>query len=232
MALKRKVTKSEYEALSDVIKAEYKASGDGYVLDTDDATDLITARDKEKEARRKAEKEAKDAQDELDRLKEQKNRENGDIAAIEKSWQTKFDNEKKRADTAEASLTAERNDRHVTGAADKIAKRFTVPELMRDRIAKRLTTETADGKTLVRVLDKDGKPSAMSVDELEKEFVDNADFKSIVIGSKASGSATPSKPGASGPNLPNQQQRTEGDLSKLPVKDLVEHMKGLVGSEE
>lgn len=234
MALKRKITKAEFDALNDTLKAEYKASGDSYVLDTDDATDLIAARDREKEERRKAEKAAKDAQDALDALKDKQSRDSGDVTALEASWQKKFDAEKKRADDASAALDNERKDRYVTEQADKIAQRFTVPSLMRDRIASRLAVEIHDGKPLVRVLDKEGKPSASSVADLEKELVDNPEFKSIVVASKASGSADDKakRPGGSAPTFQNNSNNRDGDLSKLPAKDLVEHMKGIVGTDE
>jgi hypothetical protein len=231
MALKRKLTKTEYEALNDTLKAEYKASGDSYVLDTDDAADLIAARDREKEERRKAEKAAKDAQDALDALKDKQSRENGDVKALEESWQKKFDAEKKRADDLEGTLTTERKDRYVTSEAQRIAKRFTVPGLMEGVIAKRLQVEMNDGKPIVRVLDANGKPSASSVGDLEKELVDNPEYKGIVIASKATGSAQGHvKPGGSAPNLPNQDGKPT-DLSKLDRASLLEHMRGVVGDQ-
>jgi hypothetical protein len=234
MALKRKITKAEFDALADVLKAEYKASGDSYVLDTDDAADLIAARDREKEERRKAEKAAKDAQDALDALKDDKSRKEGDIAALEASWKAKHDAAEKRAKDAETALEGERKDRYVTQEADRIAKRFTVPGLMRDQIAKRLAVEIHDGKPLVRVLDKDGKPSAASVADFEKELVDNPEYKGIVIASKASGSADTSKqrPGGSAPKTPNSNDDDTGNLAKLDTKSLLEHMRGVVGETE
>lgn len=233
MALKRKLTKSEYEALNDTLKAEYKASGDSYVLDTDDAADLIAARDREKEARRQAEKEAREAKEALEALENKKNKDNGDIEALERSWTAKHAAEKKRADDAEKALEGERKDRYVTQEADRIAKRFTVPGLMRDTIAKRLAVEMHDGKPLVRVLDKDGKPSAASVADFEKELVDNPEYKAIVIASKASGSADTSKrPGGSAPKLPNSNGDDTGNLAKMDSKSLLEHMRGVVGDTE
>ena len=234
MALKRKITKAEFDALADVLKAEYKASGDSYVLDTDDAADLIAARDREKEARRQAEKEAKEAKDALDALKDDKSRKDGDIEALEASWKAKLAAAEKKAADLDATLNNERKDRYVTAEADRIAKRFTVPGLMRDQIAKRLQVEIHDGKPIVRVLDKDGKPSANSVADLEKELVDNPEFKGIVIASKATGSAgdTSKRPGGSAPNLSNRNNDDTGNLAKLDTKSLLEHMKGVVGETE
>lgn len=227
MALKRKIDKATYDALADVLKAEYKANGNDYVLDTDDANELKAAKDREVEARRKAEKDLKDAQDALAALEDKTNRDNGDIDALDKSYKTKIaDFEKKLAD-ANTALDNERKDRHVTGEAERIAKRFTVPDLVKDKIAKRLSVEMHDGKAVVRVLDKDGKPSALSTADLEKEFVDNPDYKAIVIASKATGSADDKakRPGGSAPNFPNNNQGEPIPLAKLDTKSLLAHMK-------
>ena len=71
----------------------------------------------------------------------------------------------------------------------KIANEIsTVPDLMSGAISARLTTEIVDGKATTRVLDQDGKPSALTVEELKKEFVANEKFSSIIVGSNASGS--------------------------------------------
>lgn len=225
MALKRKITAAEHAALSDALKAEYKANGADFVLDTDDATELMTARDREKEARKAAEKAAKDAQDALDALKDDTSRKNGDVAALEASYKQKLIDAEKAKKAAEDALTAERQDRHATSVADGIAKRFTVPTLVKGEIAKRLAVEMHDGKAVVRVLDKDGRPSALSVQDLEKEFVDNPDFKAIVIASKGTGSAGPLATGAvPAPNLTNPNGSPKL-FSQLGAKELAAHLK-------
>jgi len=51
MALKRKIDKKTYDALSDDLKAEYTADGEGYILDIDgdeNPDELRRARDREK----------------------------------------------------------------------------------------------------------------------------------------------------------------------------------------
>lgn len=231
MALKRKLDKAAFDALPDVLKAEYKQAGNDYVLDTDDAADLLAAKNREVEARKAAEKLAKEAKDALDALTDKQNRDNGDVAALDASYKAKVDALEKKAADAQAALDNERKDRYVTGEADKLAKRFKVPALMKDVIAKRLAVELHDGKPIVRVLDKDGKPSAHSVADLEKELVDNPDFKDIVIASKASGSAVDnatSRPFGSA-NTPTDKP---ADLSKLSPKDLVAHMGSLITDDE
>jgi hypothetical protein len=224
MALKRKLDKTAFDALPDVLKAEYKLLGNDYVLDTDDASELKAAKDREVEARKVAEKAAKEAQAALDALTDKQNRENGDVAALDASYKQKLADLEKRATEAQVALDSERRDRYVSSEADKLAARFSVPSLMRGLIAKRLSVELSDGKPIVRVLDADGKPSANSLADLEKEFVDNPEYKGIVIGSKATGSAVDAKNQSTFGSANFNSSDKPADLSKLSPKDLMAHM--------
>lgn len=219
MALKRKISKTEYDGLNDVLKAEYKANGDNYVLDTDDATDLINARDLEKREKDAAKADLKKLKDELDAIKKA----GGDFEAIENSYKLKIASLEGSVAELNTTLTGERRDRYASAEAQKIAARFTVPSLMQKEIAKRLDIDPKN-PTQVRVLDKDGKPSAMTIADLEKEFVDNPEFKGIVIASKATGSAgSPPNGQASGfQNLTNTNERP--NLAKLTPAELAAHM--------
>lgn len=223
MALKRKITAAEHAALNDAIKAEYKADGAGFILDTDDAAELKSAKDREVEKRRDAEKKLQEAQAALDDLQDKSSRANGDIAALDKSYKEKQAALETQVAKLTGDLTNERNDRYVTAEADRIAKRFTVPGLVRKEIASRLSVEMVDDKPIIRVKDANGKPSAHSITDLEKEFVDNPDYKSIVIASKAGGSADPLKP--SGGSAPFNPTDKPADLSKLSSADMVAHLK-------
>lgn len=64
MALKAKLTADEAQALPEATRSFYRQAGDGFVLDAEgveDVSGLKTALDKERDARRAAEKAAKDA---------------------------------------------------------------------------------------------------------------------------------------------------------------------------
>ena len=76
---------------------------------------------------------------------------------------------------------------------------------------------------VTRVLDKDGKPSAMTVEELAAEFVANKDFSAIITASKASGGA--GKPSNNnGGGAPNQSDKP-ADLASMNPAQLAEHIK-------
>lgn len=221
MALKRKISKTEYDGLNDVLKAEYKANGDNYVLDTDDATELLNARDLEKREKDAAREELKTVKAELAALKKN----GGDFEALENSYKTRIASLEGELAQVNTTLTGERRDRYANAEAAKIAARFTVPSIMQKEIAPRLDIDPKD-PTKVRVLDKDGKPSAMTLADLEKEFVDNPEYKGIVIASKATGSAgTPPNRQTSGQTFPPNTDNERPNLAKMSPADLAAYMK-------
>lgn len=54
-------------------------------------------------------------------------------------------------------------------------------------IRARMTMELRDGKPTAVILGPDGKPSALTVAELKQEFINDAAFAPLIVGSKASG---------------------------------------------
>jgi hypothetical protein len=197
--LKSRLTKAEFDALPDALKEYYKAEGDVYLLQSDDAAELRAAKDREAEARRDAEAErdrlkaekaeaervAREAADEAARERAKKD---GDISALETSWQAKVDaakNEgKAEADKLRNMLTDLLVDKEALRIANEIS---TSPKLIEPHIRKRLKAELDGDKPKTRVLDAAGEPSALSLEELQQEFVANADFAAIIKGSDASG---------------------------------------------
>jgi hypothetical protein len=197
MALKRKITKAEFEALSDGLKTEYKADGDNYVLDLDDTgfenlkAEKAEERRKREEAERKLqEREQADAEaaEKLRKEQEKAAKAAGDVEALEKSWKTKYEAdlaaERARAEAAANALETIFVDNVARQMANKIS---TVPDLLVDLIKKRLRVEHAGETPITRVVDAAGKPSALSLADLEKEFVDNKSFAAIIKASDAQG---------------------------------------------
>ena len=214
MALKRKITKAEYDALSDALKGEYKADGDNYVLDLEDS-----GFDALKEEKRKEKERADALQAQLDKdaaekaAAEEKARKEaekaakaaGDTEALDKSWKEKYDRDmaakdadnKKNRTALEAVFVGK-------VARDMAEKISTVPDLLVDQIKKRLTVETTGDVPITRVVDVNGQPSALSLTDLEKEFLDNPAYKAIIKASDANGGGagggTPN-PGGAGKKL-------------------------------
>jgi hypothetical protein len=196
--LKQKIDKAAYDALPDVMKAEYRPNPTNaaeYMLDAEDAREAIAARDREKlradglqasidaiNVKLAAADKAK--QDAIDDAA----RKGGDTAALDKSWQAKLDAAIAAHGVEKDKLTAQLRTLLVLNEATRIANEIsTVPELIVDRIAARLSADLTGDIPITRVLDEAGKPSASSVAELQKEFVANPKFASIIRASKGSG---------------------------------------------
>lgn len=227
MALKKKLTKEEYSKLSDHIKAEYIEDGDGFRLDIDGDEDtgaLKRAKDREAQLRRDAEAKLREAQEELDRINGDDARKKGDIATLEKSWQKKLDDTKAEYEGKVSKLTAHTTKTLVDNVATQIATKISnAPALLLPHIKSRLQADFEGDSPVTRVLDKDGRHSAMTVEELAAEFVANKDFSAIITASKASGGA--GKPSnQNGGGAPNQSEKP-ADLASMKPAQLVEFIK-------
>ncbi len=238
MALKKKLTKAEYDKLKNELKENYIEDGDdGYKLDLEGDEDtgaLKRAKDREVQLRKEAEKRAKDAEDRLSELDSNDARKKGDIETLERQWKEKH---QKEIDKLNADNTAEK-----TALTEKLTKRDStlskqlidnkaqalsiklnpkLAKVLEPHIKARLSADLEGDEPITVILDTLGKPSKLTMDQLEAEFVANKDFAGIIIGSKASGSAGNTTPGSA-----NKTTQTEQavDLSKLSPKDLAAHV--------
>ena len=192
MALKRKLSKTDYEALSDTLKGEYKEKSGEYFLDVDgdeDITPLKNANERNKAERDQALKEKKELQDRLDAIEADKNK--GDFDAMNKSWQTKHDKTVKEAAAKEAKLQSALSKKLVDNEAERLATKLSAKnaKVLMPLIKMRLAADFEGDEPTTRILDADGKVSALTIAELEAEYIANPDYSGIIDGSKASGGA-------------------------------------------
>lgn len=205
--LKSKIDKAAFDALPDVLKTEYKEVGGNYLLDTDDAAELRTAKQRAddeareaKAAKLAADKRASDAEAAAEAARVEAAKKAGDIPAIEASWQAKLD---------AAAQTAKANEAKLKTALDKVlvekeaiaicAEISTAPDLLMPHVLKQLVAEyddPTDPKT--RVLGADGKPSAQTIEEFKAGLIANEKYAAIIVGSKANGGAGNQKPAGGG----------------------------------
>lgn len=198
MALKDKVTQEEFDKLHSHFKPEYTQQADGgYLLNVEGREDvgaLKRAKDHEVSARKEAEAKAREAtelaatrQEELDQMRRGAIPKT-DVEALELSWKNKLT----AAEAKTVQEVAKRDKALQAATADSAAKSIattisTIPDLLAPMIRSRLAVELTDDGAIVRVLDVHGKPSALTVEDLTKEFKENAAYSGVMIGSKASG---------------------------------------------
>lgn len=228
MALKKKLNKDEFNKLSEALKNEYIADGDGYRLDVDgdeDVGPLKRAKDREAQLRKDAEEKLRQAQEELEKINGDDARKKGDIATLEKSWQKKLEDEKNKYEAHTQKLTSHIKSQLVDNVAAQIASKISnAPNLLLPHLKARLAADFEGDSPVTRVLDASGKPTALTIDELASEFVSNKDFSAIMIASKASGGAGVKTEGAAG-GAGRPDPKT--DLSTLPPSKMVEYLNSI-----
>lgn len=187
-----KVRVNSLDEVAEPFRGEYVPDGDGFVLDiSGDAPGLVAmrgARDNEKDAHKQTKARLRELETELDTLRNDNASGRGSVEANNKSWQTKYDNRVKELTDEIATLTGAVSGLTVGQTVTAISGRlFIVPDAMEHHVRNRLTTEMVDGKPVTRVLDKDGKPSVLTVEDLEKEFRQRKDWAPFLKGGEGSG---------------------------------------------
>lgn len=138
-----------------------------------------------------AEKHRKQAEKDAQTKAEEAARKAGDTEALERSWEKKFT--AREQELLEQVETRDKwlRDITVNKTAEAISGQLAIEgsdSVLVDHVAKRLGMDLRDSGPVTVVLDSDGKPSALTVDELKTEFSENPAFAPLIRGSKSSGS--------------------------------------------
>lgn len=188
-----KVTVDSLDGLDDGVKSLYKEENGKYRLDLDgyeDTTGLKAQRDALLNEKKEAQRKAKEAEYAAKLAAEEAARKSGDVSALEKSWQEKLAATESNYKSLNESLTKQIHGLTVGQTAIKLASELAVSgsaDVLLPHIQSRLTVEIKDGVPSVRVLDLQGKPTALTVDELKQEFISNKAFAPLIAASKATG---------------------------------------------
>lgn len=145
---------------------------------------------------------------------EESARQKGDWQALEDSYKAKLA-EKETEFTSKADTLRKQVYKLTVGdqaikLASEISKSHAIG-IMTPFIEQRLTL---DENNNVRVLDLQGKPSAMTIDDLKQEFKANAMFQDIVVANNSSGG------GATGGGQGGGAAKNPKDYSVQEMKDL------------
>ena len=199
MAFKRKIDKTAFDALSDAHKALYTENSGNYELDVERDEDnqaLKNAKDREKQRADDAEANLTAIRTELNQLKDsiaddqrKGAGKKGNVEEVEKAWQTKFDNKVKELTDQLTARDSSLENILVSGKAEALAAELfgEHSEIGLLHIKQRLKADLSGSTPVTKVLDKDGNLSALTIDELKKEYLDNPKYASIVVGSRGSG---------------------------------------------
>lgn len=211
--MKFNITKAEFDALTDEQKAMYSASGDGYKLSIEGLPDFDGMQKKldklldEKKvgdvAKSEAERKAQEEADKAARL-------SGDLAAIDKSWSGKLEAAEKAHADDKARYGSKLNELMVGNVATQLASKLFGANagILGHHVKSRIALEEGEnGEFKTRILGADGKPSALTVDDLEKEFAADKSFSSFLVTTKATGptGATLTTPSTPAQVKPGQQ---------------------------
>ncbi len=201
MKMKYQVTASEYADLNEDVQKNYGSEKDGkHTIKVDGMPDYaeqearITAMDTKVTdlltETKTAKKKAKDAEALAAQAVHDKANKDGDVEALEKSWQKKYD-------TLEETLTGERD--VATGALHQATAHSDAMELsttlavkgsaiaLMPHIEPRIYVEIVDGKAVSKVRDINGQPSALTLKELGEEIAGNPAFAPLIEASRAAG---------------------------------------------
>jgi hypothetical protein len=137
-----------------------------------------------------AKQKAKEEAEERERLAADAAAKNGDVEALRKSYETKLAQREQELTEQLGARDKWLDEMTVSRAATELAAELDFNgsgKLLMPLITPRLKRDTVDGRPVVTVLDKDGRPSAMTLADLKKEFMSDASLASFVKGSSATG---------------------------------------------
>ena len=209
------------ENIDETLQGLYEQTDTGYQLkvtgipeqEKEDLSGLKNKVDELLREKKAASQKAREAAEEADAARLEAAKKGNDTEALDKSWQEKFNARevelKKELDELSGTLVKLTSGQTATKIAAEIAVQGSADVLL-PHLERRLRTEFRDGSPVTVVLDKDGKPSAMSVDELKAEFQNSAAFAPLIVGTKANGAGRTGGNESSGASV-NEVSRSEFD---------------------
>lgn len=136
---------------------------------------------------KRAQKEKEDA---LAKEREELLAKSGDVEALRKSYDEKMTKITSDYSTREQNYQQQLQKLTVGQTATTLAAELAIPgsaPVLLPHIQARLSMEIRDGVPVTVVLGQDGKPSALTIDDLKSELTANQAFAPIIAASKAAG---------------------------------------------
>jgi hypothetical protein len=199
---------------------KYRLSVDGLPQGDSDVSGLKKKVDELLNEKKEAARKAKEAEEKAEAARLEAAKKNGDIDALQKSWEDKV---AKIAGEKTAEVEGYKgmiNSLTVGATATSIAAELAVPgsaEVLLPHVKNRLAVEIRENKPVVVVLDEQGKPSALTPDELKEEFRNKSAFAPLIAGSRATGAGH--QGAGSGGAVKKFNEYTSGELTELLTKN-------------
>jgi hypothetical protein len=171
---------------------------------------------------KRAQKEKEDA---LAKEREELLAKSGDVEALRKSYDEKMTKITTDYSTREQNYQQQLQKLTVGQTATTLAAELAIPgsaPVLLPHIQARLSMEIRDGVPVTVVLGQDGKPSALTIDDLKSELTANQAFAPIIAASKAAGG------GASGSGNGGGAAKkavTRSQFDQMNAAQRMEHLK-------
>ena len=192
------------DGVPESLRNEYKEQDGKFYLDIDGIDDhhavggLVRAKGYEKENARKAKEKADQLSADLETARTEMEElrktgiPKGDVDRLEASYKDKYTKKEKELTEKIEALTSSLERHLIEGQAVKLAGEIAAKpeyiEAIMPHIRSRMKLEASEGgDQIVRILDKDGKPSALNMDDMKKEVLASKALAPLLSGSKASG---------------------------------------------
>lgn len=191
MSLKMKL--ETLEGVDESLHGFYEEGENGYSLKVEGLEDtgaLKRAKEHEKATRQAAEAKLAEAKAKLEEIEQNAARQSGDVESIEKSWKEKFSARETELNGQIETLSGKINNGIIDSEAAKLGamavdgSESVLAKFVRDR----LTVDSSGSEPKLVILDEQGKPSALTVDEYREEIRNNPAFAPMLSASKATGS--------------------------------------------
>lgn len=157
-----------------------------------------------------AKKRLKEFEEAAEREKSELLAKSGDVTAIRASYEEKLAKQREEYEGRLSGLSGQLQGLTVGQTATALAAELAIPgsaPVLLPHIKSRLGMEMRDGVPTTVVLGADGKPSAMTIEELKSELSSNQAFAPIIAASKATGGGASGggKGGGAAKSLTRQQ---------------------------
>lgn len=204
--MKFKISKGDFSKLPEAFQSEYTETSAGdYQLTIEGYEDFLVPKEKKdlaEQHRKAAEAKLKEAETRgsklLEDLEAAKN-DKGKTEEIRQNYEKEVAKIREESAAQIKQMKQAQYDSMIRETATKFAgEHSTVPGLFADAYAKRLSVEEVDGTAVIRVLDENGKPSVLSLDQYNKEILAKPEFKPIIKASQGSGGGAKPNQGSGG----------------------------------